>query len=117
MHSNVLADDENSPLREKLMFLGLPAPLFTIDMAGLPREAFQRFFELMEAVMPVIHKLPRPQVSDDSEPDEFIPQLMELHLQGRFPFDRLVTTYPLADINRAVQEQHAGLCIKPVLLT
>ena len=35
-----------------------------------PEEAFQRFFELMEAVMPVIDKLPRPQVSNDSEPDE-----------------------------------------------
>ncbi len=41
--------NENSPLREKLMFLGLPAPLFTIDMAGVPREAFQRFFDSLGA--------------------------------------------------------------------
>lgn len=45
VHSNVLASDENSPLREKLMFLGLPAPLFTTDMPSLPREVFQRFFD------------------------------------------------------------------------
>lgn len=55
-------------------------------------------------------------IEGDSDPDTFIPQLMDLFLQGRFPFDRLVTTYPLADINRAVAEQHQGLCIKPVLL-
>lgn len=32
---------------EKLMFLGLPAPLFTIDFeaAGVPQDAFQRFFD------------------------------------------------------------------------
>ena len=55
-------------------------------------------------------------IEGDSDPDVFIPQLMALYLEGRFPFDRLVKTYPLADINRAVQEQHAGLCVKPVLL-
>jgi hypothetical protein len=27
------------------MFLGLPAPLFTIDMDSVPREAFERFFD------------------------------------------------------------------------
>lgn len=45
VHCSALAEDENSPLREKLLFLGLPAPLFTTDMPSLPREAFQRFFD------------------------------------------------------------------------
>jgi O-acetylhomoserine/O-acetylserine sulfhydrylase-like pyridoxal-dependent enzyme len=47
VHCNVLSGDENAALRERLMFLGLPAPLFTIDFesARLPREAFQRFFD------------------------------------------------------------------------
>lgn len=52
----------------------------------------------------------------DSNPDEFIPQLCELHLAGRFPFDRLVQRYPLAEINQAVADQHAGHCVKVVLL-
>ncbi|MGE0487089.1 MAG: NAD(P)-dependent alcohol dehydrogenase [Gammaproteobacteria bacterium] len=52
----------------------------------------------------------------DVDPQAFIPRMVDLHLAGRFPFDRLVTTYPLADINRAVDDQHAGRCIKPVLL-
>lgn len=52
----------------------------------------------------------------DSDPDTFIPQLCELHLAGRFPFDRLVRRYPLAEINRAVAEQHAGACVKAVLI-
>lgn len=48
VHCNVLPQNHNAPLRERLMFLGLPAPLFTIDMEGVPREAFQRFFDSLE---------------------------------------------------------------------
>ena len=45
--------NENYELRERLMFLGLPAPLFTIDLetplgATIGREAFQRFFDCLE---------------------------------------------------------------------
>src|SRR5207249_3742039 len=42
---SAVADGPNAALREKLMYLGLPAPLFTIDMPTVPREAFQRFFD------------------------------------------------------------------------
>lgn len=48
VHCNVLSENPNSPLRERLLFLGLPAPLFTIDMAQVPREAFQQFFDSLE---------------------------------------------------------------------
>ena len=48
VHCNALLDNENSPLREKLLFLGLPAPLFTIDIEGVSREVFQRFFDSLE---------------------------------------------------------------------
>ncbi len=51
----------------------------------------------------------------DSRPDEFIPQLLELHRQGRFPFDRLVGTYSLDEINEACEDSEAGRVIKPVL--
>jgi cystathionine beta-lyase/cystathionine gamma-synthase len=46
----------NAPLREANMFLGLPAPLFTIDFEPrhgeppLPRGAFKAFFDLLEPV-------------------------------------------------------------------
>jgi O-acetylhomoserine (thiol)-lyase len=45
VHCNDLSDDPNSALRAAQLYLGLPAPLFTIDMGNLPREAFQRFFD------------------------------------------------------------------------
>jgi O-acetylhomoserine/O-acetylserine sulfhydrylase-like pyridoxal-dependent enzyme len=39
------ASGRQAELRQQLMFLGLPAPLFTADMPGVPRGAFQRFFD------------------------------------------------------------------------
>jgi aryl-alcohol dehydrogenase len=54
-------------------------------------------------------------IEGDSVPDIFIPQLIELYLQGRFPFDRLVTYYDLADIEKAVQDMEEGKVIKPVV--
>lgn len=51
----------------------------------------------------------------DADPQVFIPRLIDLHREGRFPFDRLITKYPLAEINRAVDDQHAGRCVKAVL--
>ena len=51
-----------------------------------------------------------------SVPDIYIPRLIELYRTGRFPIDRLITTYPFAEINRAVADSHAGTVVKPVLL-
>lgn len=50
VHCNALDSDTNAALRERLMFLGLPAPLFTLEVAGVPRGAFQRFFDSLEPV-------------------------------------------------------------------
>ena len=47
---NALDGDENAPIRQKVLRLGLPAPLFTIDMqdAQLSRETFTRLFDCLE---------------------------------------------------------------------
>ena len=51
----------------------------------------------------------------DAIPDLFIPKLIELYKQGRFPFDRLITIYPFDEINQAVKDMEMGRVIKPVL--
>lgn len=51
----------------------------------------------------------------DCDPQTFLPELIALYRAGRFPFDRLITTYPLARINEAIADQHAGACVKVVL--
>jgi O-acetylhomoserine/O-acetylserine sulfhydrylase-like pyridoxal-dependent enzyme len=45
VHCNALDDNPNSKLRATQLFLGLPAPLFTIDLGEISRGGFQRFFD------------------------------------------------------------------------
>jgi aryl-alcohol dehydrogenase len=45
-----------------------------------------------------------------------IPMLLDLFMAGRFPFDRLIRTYPFTQINQAVADSNEGRAIKPVLL-
>lgn len=52
----------------------------------------------------------------DSDPKVFIPELVEHYKAGRLPFDKLITTYKLSEINEAVADQHSGVCVKAVLL-
>ena len=52
----------------------------------------------------------------DAHPGLFVPKLAEFWRQGRFPFDRLLTFYPFAEIARAFEDAHSGKAIKPVLL-
>lgn len=51
----------------------------------------------------------------DSVPEVFIPQLIELYLQGRFPFDQLCSFYDFDDINQAIEDMESGKAVKPIL--
>jgi aryl-alcohol dehydrogenase len=55
-------------------------------------------------------------IEGDSDPDEFIPELISHYKAGRLPFDKLVKTYRLSDINEAIAAQHHGDCVKAVLI-
>jgi aryl-alcohol dehydrogenase len=54
-------------------------------------------------------------IEGDSVPEIFIPQLLDLHLQGRFPFDKLVKFYPFESINEAASDSERGLTVKPII--
>src|SRR5271167_823388 len=56
-------------------------------------------------------------VEGDAEPQTFIPYLLDLHRQGKFPFAKLITTMPFAQINEAVAAQLRGEVLKVVLTT
>jgi aryl-alcohol dehydrogenase len=51
----------------------------------------------------------------NADPETFIPYLIDLWRQGRFPFDRLLSFYPFHDINAAIAAAEDGSAIKPVL--
>ena len=54
-------------------------------------------------------------IEGDSDPDVFIPELIAHWRAGRLPLEKLVKTYPFADINAAIAAQHHGDCVKVVL--
>lgn len=52
----------------------------------------------------------------DSDQQTFIPELIAHQAAGRFPFERLIRTFPLSEINAAVEAQARGECVKVVLV-
>ncbi|MFE7802100.1 NAD(P)-dependent alcohol dehydrogenase [Nocardia sp. NPDC057440] len=55
-------------------------------------------------------------IQGSSVPQIFIPRLVELWKQGRFPFDKLIRHYTLADINTAFADSANGSTVKPVVV-
>jgi aryl-alcohol dehydrogenase len=55
-------------------------------------------------------------IEGDVVPQRFIPQMIALWQQGRFPFDRLIRKFPLVKIDEAERASLAGEVVKPVLL-
>ncbi len=54
-------------------------------------------------------------VQGDSVPQQFIPKLVDLIMDGKFPIEKMITFYDFADIERAAKDSAAGIAIKPVL--
>jgi len=96
-------------LREAIEVL-LPAG--TCVLLGSARRGTDASFE-----MPYLQqgRVVRGVVQGDSVPGEFIPKLVDYIMDGKFPIQKIVTFYDLADINRAAADSEAGTAIKPVL--
>jgi len=55
-------------------------------------------------------------VQGSSVPQVFIPHLLDLWRQGKFPFEKLVREYALEDINQGFEDSRNGFVIKPVIV-
>jgi aryl-alcohol dehydrogenase len=51
----------------------------------------------------------------DAVPQIEIPRLVQLWREGRFPLEKLVTSYPLAAVNEAERDMTSARVLKPVL--
>jgi Zn-dependent alcohol dehydrogenase len=47
-------------------------------------------------------------IEGDSNPQEFIPQLIEMHQAGHFPVDKLCKTYPISKFEDALADIKSG---------
>ena len=81
--------------------LGASKPDATLDIGA------NTFMQSCKTIMGV--------VEGNSVPDVFVPQLLDLYMQGRFPFDRLVTFYDFDQINQAAADAESGTTVKPIL--
>lgn len=54
-------------------------------------------------------------IEGDGVPETFLPRLFAYHGGGDLPVDRLIATYPFAEIARAFADAASGAVIKPVL--
>ncbi len=80
--------------------IGLPIPNteVSLNMSGI--QAGRRIRGVLEG---------------DAVPDLFIPKMVALYRQGRFPIDKLTRFYDLRDINQAVEDSEKGLVVKAVV--
>lgn len=51
----------------------------------------------------------------DADPHQFIPYLVERHLAGELPIDKMIRFYDMADINKAMADSESGASVKPIL--
>jgi aryl-alcohol dehydrogenase len=51
----------------------------------------------------------------DAVPQQFIPKLVDLVVEKRFPLERIVKYYDFTSINQAVDDQASGATIKPIV--
>jgi aryl-alcohol dehydrogenase len=54
-------------------------------------------------------------IAGDSDPQKFIPFLIECNREGKFPFNKLIRKYPASKINEAVRDSRDGVTVKPVI--
>src|SRR5260370_6771345 len=75
-------------------------------MGGAERVGTEVSFDVNNLMLP--GKGIRGILEGESVPDIFIPQLIELNAQGRFPFEKLVKFYSLDQINQAAKDSENG---------
>ena len=97
-------------LRQAIDSLGT---LGTCGIVGATREGTEASFNVNEVMIPGRRIMGI--VQGDVVSRTFIPELIELFRQGRFPFDRLVKFYPFEQLNEAMADSESGVTIKPIL--
>jgi Zn-dependent alcohol dehydrogenase len=99
-------------IRAAIGSLGSPGTCATVGVQGMRTP-----IELDQAKLVGKGQTLRGVVEGDAVPRTFIPRLIELYRSGQLPVDRLVTTFPLEQINDAITATRQGEVVKAVLTT
>jgi aryl-alcohol dehydrogenase len=87
--------------------------LGTCGIVGATKMGTEVAFNINEVMIP--GKRIMGIVQGDVVANAFIPVLVDLYLQGRFPFDKLCRFYSFEQINEAMSDSERGITIKPIL--
>jgi aryl-alcohol dehydrogenase len=99
-----------SVVREALMSLRSPGVCATVGLQALDNDiTIDQGHLLMGRTLTGV-------IEGDADPHQLIPHLIDMWRDGRFPFDRLVTEYPLEELETALEDFHASKVIKPILI-
>jgi len=90
-------------------------PLGTVALIGAAALGTEYTFD-MNDVMLSGKKVVGHIESGNLAPDILIPRLVALMQQGKFPLEKLVTTYKLDEVNKAAHDTESGVTVKPVLV-
>jgi aryl-alcohol dehydrogenase len=110
VHCSLDAVGAGPVIRQALEILRSPGHCVTVGFQGLEHEITidQGHLLLGRKLSGVIE--------GDADPQKFIPELIQLYRDGKFPFDRLVKTFPLSEINAAIEASESGAVIKPIVV-
>ncbi|WP_280141854.1 NAD(P)-dependent alcohol dehydrogenase [Mesorhizobium sp. YR577] len=97
-------------LRQAIDCLGI---FGVCGIVGATKEGTEASFNINDVMIPGRRIMGI--VQGDVVAQTFIPTLIELYRQGRFPFDRLVRFYNFHEINQAMADSESGKTIKPIL--
>ena len=89
------------------------APTGVTTIIGAPALGTEVSLDINE--MLIFGRTVRGIVEGDSVPDVFIPRLIQLWRQGRFPVDRLMRNYDLDQLDEAAHDAEQGRVIKAVV--
>jgi len=96
-------------LRQAVDCLAVPGTCGVVGVAPMGAEVSLDIFSLL------VGRTVQGIIEGDSVPDVFIPAMINLWRQGRFPFDRLIRSYDFDQINEAAADSEKGVALKAVL--
>ncbi|WP_372788624.1 NAD(P)-dependent alcohol dehydrogenase [Paraconexibacter sp.] len=110
VHYALDAVGTNEVIRQALESTRTPAVVATVGFQGLEHDiTIDQGHLLVGRTLTGV-------IEGDSNPQDFIPALVEHYANGEFPFDRLIKTFPFSQINEAFEAANSGAVVKPVLL-
>lgn len=86
----------------------------TLALVGAARPGTEAPFEIGQSL--VLGWTFKTIIQGSSVPQAFIPRLVTLWQQGRFPVDKLIRKYRLEEINQAFEDSESGAVVKPVVV-